>query len=332
MARATDNTRFLRKRRNEPTKATPGSIVLMIVLFVYSLALILMLLWGLNTSLKGSEDYGFFGNKIGLPNPENSEYPLYYNYFVILSAFKYTAEDNSYISSIFGYIENLGPANGFAFGDFFFNSLIYCFFGAFSRTFVAFTAGFLVSKYRYKFSKFIYVLMLVILAIPIVGSVPSMIKVTRDLAIYDSYAGMILLNLNFTGLYFFVFAAYFQEYSDVYLEASEIDGASQFRTFFSIVFPMAAKLFWTVFLLNFIALWNDYQTPLLYYPNHPTLSYGIFRMYSNSGASARIEGFGPIETPQRIAGCMILAIPVLILFLSTKKALLGNMTAGGIKE
>ncbi|MCQ2741992.1 MAG: carbohydrate ABC transporter permease [Bacilli bacterium] len=310
-------------------KANAGSIIVMVILFLYSLTLIALLLWGFNTSFKTSEEYKIGGNIIGFPDFVHSEYSFINNYYIVLNAFKYQAEDHSYISAFFGRISNTGPEGGFTFGLFMINSFVYCIVGSFARTFVALVAGYLVSKYKYKFSKIIYVVMLIIMAIPIVGSAPAMLKLTRDLAIYDSYLGMLLLNLNFTGLYFFVFAAYFQDYSDTYIEAAEIDGSNQFRAFFTIVFPMASKLFWTVFLLNFITLWNDYQTPLLYYPNHPTLSYAIYKMSTNS---VHIIGSDAIEIPQIVAGCMLLVLPVLALFLATRKALLGNMSAGGIKE
>lgn len=318
-----------KKQKKPVEKASVGSIIVMVILLIYSISLIALLLWGLSTSLKSSDEYKVFGNVLGLPDFKNNEYSPLNNYFLVLNAFKYQPEDHSYLSALFGKIPDVGPEGGFTFGSFLINSFIYCILGAFARTFVALLCGYLVAKYRYRFSKFIYVVMLTILAIPIVGSYPAMLKLTRDLALFDSYLGMLILNLNFTGIYFFVFVAYFQGYSDVYLEAAEIDGSNQFVSFFTIVFPMAAKLFWTVFLLNFIALWNDYQTPLLYYPNHPTLSYAIFKMSTNS---VHIMGQAAIEIPQIVAGCMLLVLPVLALFLATRKALLGNMSAGGVKE
>jgi len=321
----------LARNKKKVTKATVGSALIALILFLFTLSLLLVLLWGFNTSLKTYFDYHDCQNIIGLPNLNNNlnGEGLFNNYIIIMKGFSFAGNDESYYSSIFGYIQNVRQTP-FQFGDLLLNSFLYCFIGAFTKSFVALACGYLVTKYKYKFSKIIYVVMLVIMAIPIVGSIPAMLKVTKDLAIFDTYLGMFILNFNFTGLYFFVFAAYFESYNDVYIEAAEIDGSNQFFTFIRIVFPMAQKLFWTIFLLNFIALWNDYQTPLLYYPNHPTLSYGVYRMYAKSSTIAGLDG--AIQLPQRAAGCMILAIPVLILFLSTKNILLGNMSAGGIKE
>jgi len=318
-----------RRRTSKVSKHTALSIIVMVLLIVFSVVLLFVLLWGLNTSLKTYEDYHDAQNILGLPNPNNNLFgeSLFNNYVMIVKGFTFKTDAQDYYSSIFGRISN--SAITVNFGNLLLNSLVYCIIGGFAKTFVALVCAYLVAKYKYKFSKFIYVTMLVILAIPIVGSLPAMLTLTRDLAIYDTYLGMLILNFNFTGFYFFIFVAYFEGYSDVYLEAAEIDGSNQLSTFFRIVFPMAQKIFWTVFLLNFIALWNDYQTPLLYYPNHPTLSYGVYRMYNKSSS---ISGLTAIQLPQRAAGCMLLALPIIILFLATKNILLGNMSAGGVKE
>ena len=88
--------------------------------------------------------------------------------------------------------------------------------------------------------------------------------------------------------------------------------------------------FFTVFLLQFIQTWNDYQTPLLYYPNHPTLAYAVFRMTNNTGGADKGMEYQGI--PQRVAGCMVLAIPIFVIFVAFNKLLMGNLTTGGLKE
>ena len=309
-------------------------IIVFILLSLLSLVLILLLLWGLLTSFKSYDDFAYMGNVIGLPNLDvyGAKTALAFgNYRRILfsTVFQFSSTDASYYSSIFGYVSN-APEKTFTFVDFLLNSFIYSIVCSFVHAFVAFSCAYLCAKYKFPFSEFVYVLMLVVMAIPIVGSSPAMIELLRDLGIYDTFFAMIALNFNFTGVYFFVFYAHLSGVSDTYMEAAEIDGASQLGTFISIIFPICAKVFFTVFLLQFIQTWNDYQTPLLYYPNHPTLSYAVFKMTRNTGGADKGQEFQGI--PQRVAGCMVLALPVFILFLSFNKLLMGNLTMGGIKE
>ena len=127
-------------------------------------------------------------------------------------------------------------------------------------------------------------------------------------------------------MYFFVYLAYFKGTSEVYREAAQLDGASQMRVMTMIYFPLAVKIISTVFLIQFVALWNDYQTPLLYLPTHPTLAYGVYYV--------SYEAFVPAfyHTPVRISGLMLLAVPLIIIFAVFKDKLMGDISLGGIKE
>lgn len=309
------------------------------ILILYALSLIVIMCWGFLTSLKANTDF-ISGNVLLFPNldtpgmdlPNGQHFlsgkeALFFGYYRgIFELFKIDSIPMDYYSSIFGKIE--GPSSTtYTFGNFLINSIVYSGICSFVHAFVAFTCAYLCAKYKFRFSEFIYVVMLVVMAIPIVGSSPSMISLLRNLAIYDTYFAMIALNFNFTGVYFFVFHAHISGLSDTYVEAAEIDGASQLQILINIIFPLCAKVFFTVFLLQFIQTWNDYQTPLLYYPNHPTLAYAIFKMNTQSNG-----GMDILSVPSKIAGCMILAIPVFVLFVAFNKMLMGNLTMGGIKE
>ena len=92
-----------------------------------------------------------------------------------------------------------------------------------------------------------------------------------------------------------------------------------------IMLPMSKNTLLTVILLNFIGYWNDYQTPLLYIPSHPTLAYGLY-LFSNSADNELAT------IPMKITGCMLMMVPILILFLIFRKRLIGNISIGGLKE
>ena len=79
----------------------------------------------------------------------------------------------------------------------------------------------------------------------------------------------------------------------------------------------------TVTLLRFIFYWNDYEVPLLYLPNHPVLARGIYELSLSTELNA---------VPQRLAGCMALLVPIMILYFAFSKQLFGNISMGGLKE
>lgn len=142
---------------------------------------------------------------------------------------------------------------------------------------------------------------------------------------YDTIWGMWIKSFTFANSYFLIFHAFFSGVSDTYTEAAQLDGASQFRILWTIYVPLASKTITTVFLLLFVANYNDYNTSLLYIPTHPTLAYAVW--YFSRGM-----GGGSENPPFNFAASMTLALPMVILFVFFKKKLMGDISLGGIKE
>ena len=161
--------------------------------------------------------------------------------------------------------------------------------------------------------------------LPIIGSAPAEIDLFRNLGLYDSIIGNWIQKFHFLGMYFLVFTAAFEVIPKDFAEAAYMDGASEFKLFTKIMFPIVSTVFTTVLLINFIGLWNDYQTPMLYLPTHPTLAYGVFDL-----SRTTINELNNV--PARMAGCVILLVPILIIFIDFRKKIMGNLTLGGVKE
>ena len=125
-----------------------------------------------------------------------------------------------------------------------------------------------------------------------------------------------------------IFFEFFNTIPAAYREAAEIDGASQLRVMVLIYFPLAAKMFGTIFLIQAIELWNDYNSVLLYMPSHPTLVYGIFRIVVGEGGTDMMK----YPATERIAATMLLAVPTMIVFFIFKDRIMGNLSMGGLKE
>ena len=106
-----------------------------------------------------------------------------------------------------------------------------------------------------------------------------------------------------------------------------MDGAGEYTVFLRIMLPMVKTVFWTIALIYFITYWNDYQTPLLYMPSYPTLSYGVYSLTVNTSASLGLN----YKTVQ-MAASMTLIVPILIAFIIFKDKIMGNLTMGGEKE
>ena len=135
---------------------------------------------------------------------------------------------------------------------------------------------------------------------------------------------MYILKANFLGMYFLVFYGTFRSLSWEYAEAALIDGASHFTVMVKIMLPLVKSTLFAVGLLMFIGFWNDYQTPMLYIPSYPTVSFGVFSFEGNGMA-------GQNTVPNILAASILLMLPMVIIFIIFKNKFIGNLTVGGIK-
>lgn len=292
------------------------------ILVLYTLSLILTLLWGLLTSLKSHIDFEIYGNLINIPSLKwsETEFLKFGNYTKIFKDFKITSSVDYFVGNT-----PVGRESTDTIGTMLLNTLVYAGLVAILRTVVPAVMAYMCAKYRCKMSDFLNALVVIVMTIPIVGNYPSMISTLRALNLFDTYFGLMIMNFGFGGMYFLVFYAYFSGLSDTYAEAAEIDGASQFRILTMIIMPLAIKIMSTVFMILFVQRWNDYRTALIYMPTHPTLAYGVY--YLSIGTNKGTFAFVPAKT----ASCMMLAIPILVLFIACKDKIMGNVTIGGIK-
>ena len=166
-----------------------------------------------------------------------------------------------------------------------YNSVLYSVGCALFNTVVTCLTAYCCARYKYRMSKIVYAVVLITMTIPIVGSLPSQIQVAQTLRIYNTVWGMWLQSATFLGLYFLV-----------------------------------KNVFFTIFLLNFITYWNDYQTPLLFLKSMPVLSYGLY-LITQSNA----------YVPMIMAAATVVLAPVVLIFIFANKKLMGNLTVGGVK-
>lgn len=297
-----DNTK---KKKHIEFSAT--LTVLFAILVVYTIVFFVPILWAIFTTFK---DYNTY--RLGTAR-KDIELMLGFNNFTTqnliyaFTEFKIPVKDD-YVSLL----------------PLFSNSVLYAGGCAFINTIVPCIVSYLVARYNYPLGKIIYGIVLVTMAIPIVGSLPSEIAMVDNLGLMDSLWGLYVLKSNFLGIYFLVFYAQFKSIPKDYTEAAEIDGASDMHIMLKIIFPIAIGTITTVMLLNFIAFWNDYQIPMIYWESHPVVAFGMYYF-------VRITSGQMGATPVKLAAMTIVALPIIALFLIFNKKIMSNMSIGGVK-
>ena len=304
--------------------------IVLTVLILYTVLMFGLFIMGINISLKQYLDVEVGSNIFGLPNMDywkiDRNYPnnIFGNYLFAIENIK-VDKQNSYIIGMFNKERVNVPIKGDIVTCTIY-TIIYAGAGALCSAFMPMFMGYLCSMYTNKVSSIIYAVVLFVIATPIVGTQPSTINLMRSLRLFDTFYGEFLRRATFTNMYFLIFYAYFKSLSSGFSEAAEIDGASQLSVMFRIYLPLATSIFFTIYLIVFVAYWNDFTTPMMFLPSKPTLSYVIYYATTlDSGSSFN-------HSTRRMAALMVFAIPIIVIFIIFNKRLMTNLTMGGVKE
>lgn len=306
-------------------KKTVGEKILwpaiFIFLILYTIVFFALLLWGLTTSFKSYTDFSLLENYIGLPSFEFSKDEIAFgNYKIAIGELSYNIRKTFYVNGVL-----IIHTQDITFFKTLLNTIVYAGGGAFLMAFCPMLMGYCCSQYKFAASKVINAIVIFTMIMPTIGSESSLLSVMMSLNIYDELYGALITKIGLGGMYFLVYQAFFDGLSSSYVEAAEIDGASQTMIFFRIMIPLAIKLFGTVLLLHFIQLWNDYQTPMVLIPTHPTFAYTVYHL--------GFKGTGVFKTvPVQMALILVLTMPILILFVIFRSRIMGGVAIGGVKE
>lgn len=275
-------------------------IVAFIILAVYSVSLLLPLLWMLMNSFKDGTEYAMdVVAATTLRFPDVWKFSNYANVF---------AEITYNNVNFFGML-----------GD----SIYFIVVGSGLELFFTTAVSYVISKYKFKGRNFIYSVAIFAMTMPIIGNMASGIKLRAAFGIYDNLlavfftAGAGAFGFNFLMLY-----AFFKSVPWSYAEAVFIDGGNHFTVFFRIMLPLAMPMVTTLFILSAIAGWNDYTTPMLYFPSFPNVAMGLY-MVSQTLTRGDMSTY--------YAALVITTVPVVALFAGFSDKIMKNYSIGGLK-
>lgn len=296
---AKEATNKLIRRENNKV----GPIVWTIILGIYSASLIIPLIWAVLSSLKGVIEFG--------------EYP-----FSIPQTWRFDNYTTSF-SKLYVIIISGGGSRRVYLIEMFMYSLYYAGVMGFVAEISRACCAYCCAKFRHlPEMRFLHAFTVALMVITLPGSLAASINLRKSLGLYNSIIGETFLSIGFSGAHFLYFYAAFKGVSTGYMEAARIDGAGEYRIFVTIMLPLIRNTFFALYLLVFIAQWNAYNISLEYWPSYPVVAYGLFKFRSQSS---------PPSVPVQLAGCSLVILPTLTLFIIFRKKLIGNLSIGGIK-
>ena len=209
------------------------------------------------------------------------------------------------------------------------NTLLYVVVGAGGATFLATLAGYGLAKFNFPGKKAVFAVLLGAIAVPGTAlAVPTFLMFSQLGITNTPWAIIIPSLISPFGLYLiWVYAS--ESVPTELLEAARMDGAGEFRTFFTISIRLLAPGIVTVALFTVVATWNNYFLPLIMLSNpewYP-LTVGLNQWNAQaSGVSAE-----PIYNLV-IMGSLLTIIPIVVAFLLLQRFWQSGLSAGSVKQ
>ncbi|MBM7568475.1 carbohydrate ABC transporter permease [Paenibacillus sacheonensis] len=186
------------------------------------------------------------------------------------------------------------------------------------------SAAYTLVRRNTKFHRLVYYLFISSIIVPFQMAIVPLFKIFVKMHLMNTLLGVILVFV-FTNIAFVVFLYYSFIRTIPYQleEAAKIDGASVFRTFVSICFPLLWPVTGTVIIIQSVAFWNDFFVQILFIvsPKYFTITRMI---YANVGIFSTDWS---ALLPMFVLGML----PILIFYVFMQKSIISGITAGSVK-
>jgi len=183
-------------------------------------------------------------------------------------------------------------------------------------------AGYAFAKLRFGGRERIFgILLIAIIVPPQVGMLPLFLLM-KTLHLVNTYWGVIIPSM-VTVFGIFLIRQFMLSVPQELLEAARIDGAGEFRIYWSVVMPLARPILATLATFMFMSTWNDFMWPLIILSNqsHHTLPVAL----------ANLLGEHVLDVELMMSGSVVTVLPVLILFLVLQRYYIAGLMVGSVK-
>ena len=190
-------------------------------------------------------------------------------------------------------------------------------------------AGFAFSRYRFRGHRLLMVSILAITGVPLLTNLLALYQISvrlrkAGIPFYDDRFFIILVYMGFfLPLSVWIAKGFFDAIPRELEESAMIDGCSPLGALWRITMPLAAPGLTAVFLLTFVGVWNEFIAGYLLISKneHKTVMFGLYDFLGQNIINLQVLA----------AACILIALPMVILFLFTRRTFFKAMVEGAIK-
>lgn len=183
-------------------------------------------------------------------------------------------------------------------------------------------AGYAFAKFRFRGQRWLFFLVLATLMIPVQVTMIPTFLVINGLELTNTLVGIALPTL-VSGFGIFLFRQFMTTIPGELLEAARLDGAGEFRTFWSVVLPMSKPILAVQAVLAFIAGWNSFLWPLIIATDQDSYTLSVGLALLNQQLS--------VDPGLQMAAASLMVVPVLVVFVFCQRYIVQGFALSGLK-
>jgi multiple sugar transport system permease protein len=184
-------------------------------------------------------------------------------------------------------------------------------------------AGYAFAKFRFGGRDRIFQTLLAALVIPAQVAMLPLFLMLKEMGVINTYWGVIIPGMaSVFGI--FLVRQYALSIPDSLLDAARIDGAGEFRIYWSLVLPSCTPILVTLAIFTFMGTWNDFLWPLIVLTDD--------RLYTLPVALANLAGEHVQDIELMMAGAVLTVAPVMLVFVVLQRYYIAGILSGSTKE
>lgn len=271
-------------------KGKLGKAIVVLILSLGAVTMIFPFIWMLLSSFKGQMEL------LRMPPtfwPERFRWENYREIFEVMPFFKYFA-----------------------------NSIVTALLNTFVGILTSALAGYVFAKYRFKGKELVFWIMIACMMIPYDTLIIPLYKIMVKMHWTNTYLVLTVpFFVNIFGL--FMMRQFMESIPNDYIEAAEIDGCGQYKTFFRVIFPMVKPAVAALVIFIFMGSYNSFLWPLINVNSRElfTLPIGMASLTTDKKS----------EFELLMAASTMAVIPIFAVFCVAQKHFVAGLTMGGVK-
>jgi multiple sugar transport system permease protein len=181
-----------------------------------------------------------------------------------------------------------------------------------------------LGRFEFKLKRLIMGMYLVAAVIPLVTTQVATFGIIKALGLYNTLGAPIVLYLGADVIQIVIYLQFVNSIPKAIDESAFLEGASLFRVYWQMIFPLLAPATATVIILKFITIYNDFYIPFLYMPSQDlrVVSTAIYAFVGPN--AARMEVIS--------AFILVVFVPTAVLFLFLQRYVFSGVTSGAVKQ